>query len=205
MKKSQLIFTKYSPLMAVDASIEDSNGQLLKTPRVSSLCRCGQSKMKPYCDGSHGPAGFCGNRENNQRPPIQEFAGKQLTIVYDQYLCNGAGFCTELPAVFGTHEKPIFEPDAAPLQTIIATIKKCPTGALTYKIADVHYQNFFDATKVIIEKNGPYHCQGDHTIIDDQESDQVLPKCDHCTLCRCGASTKHPLCDGSHESNGFED
>lgn len=26
--------------------------------RIVALCRCGASKNKPFCDGSHGPSGF---------------------------------------------------------------------------------------------------------------------------------------------------
>lgn len=29
----------------------------------ATLCRCGASKNKPYCDGSHGPAGFVASGE----------------------------------------------------------------------------------------------------------------------------------------------
>jgi CDGSH-type Zn-finger protein len=25
---------------------------------IAALCRCGQSKDKPYCDGTHGKVGF---------------------------------------------------------------------------------------------------------------------------------------------------
>ena len=36
----------------------------------ATLCRCGKSQKKPYCDGSHGTAGFIATGE----PPAQESA-----------------------------------------------------------------------------------------------------------------------------------
>ena len=38
----------------------DSDGKVLETKENFSLCRCGHSKEKPYCDGSHRDAGFQG-------------------------------------------------------------------------------------------------------------------------------------------------
>ena len=36
----------------------DAEGNVLETKTDFSLCRCGHSKEKPYCDGSHRDAGF---------------------------------------------------------------------------------------------------------------------------------------------------
>lgn len=36
----------------------DGDGNLIETKSDFSLCRCGHSKEKPYCDGSHREAGF---------------------------------------------------------------------------------------------------------------------------------------------------
>ena len=36
----------------------DSNGELLQKTEELYLCRCGNSKNKPYCDGQHEATGF---------------------------------------------------------------------------------------------------------------------------------------------------
>ena len=36
----------------------DADGNVVETKTDFSLCRCGHSKEKPFCDGSHREAGF---------------------------------------------------------------------------------------------------------------------------------------------------
>jgi len=36
----------------------DAEGNVIETKTDFSLCRCGASKEKPFCDGSHRDAGF---------------------------------------------------------------------------------------------------------------------------------------------------
>ena len=69
---------------------------------------------------------------------------------------------------------PKYEPDAAPVEEIIATIKKCPSGALSYIIGNKHFRNYYKATRIVVEKDGPINCQGEITLIDDQDSDAFL-------------------------------
>lgn len=205
MGKSEIVFNKYSPLMEVDTPVIGSDGKEVKTERVTSLCRCGKSKYKPYCDGSHAEIHFSGEREDSKKAEPEIHAGKEITIVFDRYLCMGAGFCGELEAVFGTHEKPLYDPDGAPVDEIIKTIRKCPSGALSYIINGKHEKNYYDKASIAVEKDAQLNCRGEIEIKDDQNSDKILPDADHCCLCRCGDSKKKPLCDGSHHSNGFKD
>jgi CDGSH-type Zn-finger protein len=203
MKESEVVLTQYSPLMAVDTKLIGSGGERAETPRVYSLCRCGESNAKPMCDGTHAQIEFSGERDDSDKPALEYYEGKEITIVYDRYLCMGAGHCGELEAVFGTHDAPKYEPDAGTPEEIIATIKKCPSGALTYILNGKHEKDYFQETRIVVEKDGPLHCQGKVELKDDQGSDALLPDADHYTLCRCGGSKKKPLCDGSHEENGF--
>ncbi len=204
MKTSEVIFSRHSPLMTVDTALIGKDGALIDTPRVYSLCRCGESKQPPFCDGSHAQAGFSGQREDSNKQEPEQYIGKEITIVFDRYLCMGAGYCGELEAVFGTHGAPKYEPDAAPVEAIIDTIKKCPSGALSYRVNGRHETTYFDTTCIVVQQDGPLCCRGEIELKDDQGSDSLLPEADHYTLCRCGGAKKKPFCDGSHHENGFK-
>ena len=39
-------------------SLVDSEGERMETGKKAALCRCGASRNKPFCDGSHRSAGF---------------------------------------------------------------------------------------------------------------------------------------------------
>jgi len=198
MNKGKIVLSNYSPLMAVDTPLVKAEGETVETPRVYSLCRCGKSNARPFCDGAHSSIGFTGERKPVEQKSSEHYKGKDITIVYDRHLCMGAGHCGELEPVFGTHDKPIYEPDGAPAEAIIETIRRCPSGALSYIKDGVHHQNYYERQELVVEQHGPLHVHGGIELVDDQESEKLLTDGDHYTLCRCGASRKKPLCDGTH-------
>ena len=48
---------------------QDGNAFDLAGRTVISLCRCGQSSNKPFCDGTHGTCGFASTIEARALPP----------------------------------------------------------------------------------------------------------------------------------------
>ena len=102
--------------------------------RGVALCRCGGSSNKPFCDGTHGTNGFSDKRLNDGSADKRDnYGGARLTIHDNRGICAHAGRCTdELPAVFRMGTEPWIDPDGAAVEAIIDTVKKCPSGALSY-------------------------------------------------------------------------
>ena len=50
---------KNGPLLVKgETDILDSNGEVVQSGAQAALCRCGHSRNKPFCDGSHVKADF---------------------------------------------------------------------------------------------------------------------------------------------------
>lgn len=58
--------------------------------------------------------------------------------------------------------------------------------------------------KITVRQNGPYLIEGDEvTVVDGNGKPYSLPRRPF-ALCRCGASTTKPFCDGTHSKIGFQ-
>ena len=53
-----------------------------------------------------------------------------------------------------------------------------------------------------VNQNGPYLVEGDVQLVDHEGKTIVNPG-KVLKLCRCGASTRKPFCDGTHSKIGF--
>jgi len=63
MAERPKIFIKPNGSIRVTGEVDfvDAEGKVMETKENFSLCRCGHSKEKPFCDGSHREAGFEGS------------------------------------------------------------------------------------------------------------------------------------------------
>ena len=60
------------------------------------------------------------------------------------------------------------------------------------------------AVKITAKPKGPYRVEGPITLINDDGTEIDLTGKPAISLCRCGASTNKPFCDGTHSKIGFE-
>ena len=169
------------------------------------LCRCGGSKNKPFCDGTHQKIGFSDrNLLDPKRNHQDSYKGRKITILDNRAICAHAGHCTDgLKEVFRMREEPWIAPDAAPLEKIIETIRRCPSGALGYAIDGVEAAAPKRTPAITITDDGPYAISGGIELDGAKPGDGASRE--HFTLCRCGASKNKPFCDGSHWEARFKD
>ena len=193
-------------------NLVNSKDEKLSNIQGIALCRCGASKNKPFCDGSHSMSGFQSKNDNAYNDETKNklkskrktYVGKNITIHDNRSICSHAAECVKnLPLVFRLNQRPWIDPDQAIIEKIIETIKKCPSGALSYSINEIEYRDLDGKPLIKVSKNGPYLVSGGIELVGEEFPDDVSKE--HYTLCRCGASKNKPFCDGSHTSINFKD
>ncbi len=197
-------FTDFEPKV-IDGLVT-SKGEKLSNLKGAALCRCGSSDNKPFCVGAHSKIGFSDRKETDGHLDKRaNYKGKEVTIHDNRGICSHVGFCTDnLPSVFRLGQEPWIDPDGASKEEIIETIRKCPSGALSYSVDSIEHRDQEREPLVEISKDGPYFVTGEIQIVGHENRAEEVSN-EHCTLCRCGSSKNKPFCDGTHWQIGFKD
>lgn len=199
-------------------NLQNFKGEPLSTTVGVALCRCGASKNKPFCDGTHNVIGFSSaNRTLDEnydtkktaiKDKRRDYPGKEITVHDNRKICSHAAECVNnLSSVFKLGSRPWINPDASKMNDIIDVVRRCPSGALSYSIDGVEYRDPEEQRNPIVTvlKNGPYHITGGIELIGENIQFGEGASKEHYTLCRCGASENKPFCDGAHTNSNFND
>ncbi len=172
-----------------------------------SLCRCGESGRKPYCDGTHCEIDFDGTETADTGPgagdPMIFPRGTRIVVKKDPDLCMNSGFCGTRDA--GMNALVAASSDTKVRSLIIAMVERCPSGALTYSMepgeSDIEPdlpEQVADTVEITSDGPiaGPLWVTG-YIPIERADGEPFEPR-NRVTLCNCGKSSNKPLCDGTH-------
>ncbi|MCH7876324.1 MAG: CDGSH iron-sulfur domain-containing protein [Gemmatimonadetes bacterium] len=181
------------------------DGKEYPTDGTVALCRCGGSKNKPFCDGTHKRNGFSSDKDPGRVPDKRdEYVGAGITVHDNRGICAHSARCTDsLSAVFRLKEEPFVAPDGDRAEQVAATIQGCPSGALSYSIDGVEHRDRESDPMILIVPNGPYVIRGGADLQGVEWGDGASHE--HFTLCRCGQSQNKPFCSGAHWHHHFDE
>ncbi len=199
---------KNGPYMAYNIKLMISNdGEKMETKPKMSLCRCGHSEDKPFCDGSHLDVDFNDEKKEDRVPDkVVKYKGDNITIYDNRGVCSHIGYCTGLlPMVFDKSRFKWIDPNAADVKDIIKICELCPSGSLSYSLpGGERIQVEHKHKKKIKISPGPYGEHGPFDVeggIKLKSEENFEPECEeHYSLCRCGSSKNKPFCDGTHRT-----
>ncbi|MBX3642479.1 MAG: CDGSH iron-sulfur domain-containing protein [Rubrivivax sp.] len=175
----------------------------------TALCRCGHSKNKPYCDGSHRHAPVDLSETASFDPLLQhstEIDGPMVALTDNERYCAFARFCDSGEQIW----KEVTIQGRSHADAAIRMAHHCPSGRLL--VWDLQTKQPLEQPMPValglIEDpqqgcSGPLALQGGIRVV--SASGRSYEVRNRQTLCRCGASSNKPFCDGSHASIKFND
>jgi CDGSH-type Zn-finger protein len=189
-------------------SVAWREGDRLPVRPTCTLCRCGASDNKPYCDGSHTTAAWDGT-ETASHATYEEAAvaipGPRIVLMDQVDLCADARFC----AAKGKEWRRVHLDDQESRDVVVEESNLCPAGRYTAVELDgtVHEPDLPKEIGLVEDPkagvSGPLWVQGGIPVTGADGTPYQTRN--RVTLCRCGASANKPFCDGTHIEIGFDD
>src|SRR4030042_3970554 len=165
-----------------------------------SLCRCGQSEHKPFCDGTHVKVKFDGTESASRQPYIEQakkIDGPTLELDDAEILSASARSCHRGGGIWNLISK-TEEPETR--KTVIGDAGDCPSGRLvvrdkkTGKTIEPHLEKSIGLVEdPNIGVSGPIWVRGGIPV--ESEDGTTYETRNRITLCRCGKSANKPFCD----------
>ncbi|MCD7969789.1 MAG: CDGSH iron-sulfur domain-containing protein [Alistipes sp.] len=175
-----------------------------------ALCRCGYSKDKPYCDGSHIGAAWDPRLMASEEPILsgaEAFGGPTLTLTDNQDYCVFARFCDAKGRVWNLVGQ---SDDPQKRDYTIHEADMCPNGRLSAwdNSTKQPFEPRYDPSLSLIEDrpmalSGGIWVKGGIPV--RREDGFTYEIRNRVVLCRCGQSSMKPRCDGTHASMRFRD
>ena len=222
--KGKIVISKSGPYLVsgklpLDKAIEIvANGEPVKWGKGQhypeqenyALCRCGHSKNKPFCDGTHVKISFDGTETASNKKYLdqaEKIEGSGMDLTDAQDFCASARFCHRKGSIWNLTQVS----DNPKLKEIaIQEACDCPSGRLVAwdKKTGKAIEPEFEPSISLVEDpqarvSGPIWVKGG-VKLESQDGTQYESR-NRMALCRCGKSGNKPFCDGSHIQAKFSD
>lgn len=208
---------KGGPPLHVQTIVQNADGQSwsyrqgkeFAVKEKTALCRCGQSKKKPYCDGSHARADVDLTETATMEPMLKgatEIDGPRYSLTDNEAYCAFGRFCDNGERIWNEVQMP--GEDHEKLAVYMA--HQCPAGRLLIwdRSKKTPIEHALPVSMSLLQDpaqsvSGPLVLRGGIRVQSaNGESYEIRNRQ---ALCRCGASSNKPFCDGSHASIKFRD
>jgi CDGSH-type Zn-finger protein len=183
-------------------------GKVIAHGESYALCRCGASRTKPFCDGTHLKIGFDGEETAGRESYLDQaelIDGPVLQLSDAQSLCAFARFCDPNGQVWSQ----VVRTDDARIRALfVRQVNNCPSGRLMAwdKATGRPVEQALPVSIGLVEDpqqqcSGPIWLRGAIPVVAaDGFAYEVRNRV---TLCRCGQSRNKPFCDGTHAAIKF--
>lgn len=138
---------------------------------------------------------------SDAHPEISAYEAPGITVYFDQSRCILAAECVRgLPGVFDRDRDPWVQPEGATPDEIAEVIRRCPSGALQYDLAEGPDEAPDTPTRIDPQVDGALYVRGDLRIL----LGEGLATETRAAVCRCGRSGNKPFCDKTCEASGWK-